>query len=151
MNITFSCPQCHQSARTDVSTGDRSFDCPHCHTSLSIPSDAWDDGTLQRCLACPSTDLYVRKDFPQWLGVTVVAIGILASCVAWGMSYVLITFAILMATALVDVVLYMIVPNALMCYRCHAQYRMVDGLEKHGAFNLETHERYRQQAARLAK
>ena len=60
------------------------------------------------------------------------------------------TFAILFATALVDVVLYLIVPDALMCYRCGAQYRMAEGMARHGAFNLETHERYRQQAARMA-
>jgi len=46
--------------------------------------------------------------------------------------------------------LYMVVPDALMCYRCEAMYRQVKDMERHGAFNLETHERYRQQAARMA-
>jgi uncharacterized C2H2 Zn-finger protein len=48
------------------------------------------------------------------------------------------------------VALYLIVPDALMCYRCGAMYRDAKGMERHGAFNLETHERYRQQAARIA-
>ncbi len=91
----------------------------------------------------------MRKDFPQRLGVAVVVLGILASSIAWGYTWVIATFAILFATALVDVVLYLIVPDALMCYRCGAQYRLADGLARHGAFNLETHERYRQQAARM--
>jgi hypothetical protein len=72
------------------------------------------------------------------------------SSIAWAYSHLLLTFGTLFATALIDVVLYLIVPNALMCYRCSAQYRGLLGLENHGAFNLETHERYRQQAARLS-
>ena len=117
---------------------------------MTIPSGAFDGEQLCRCLVCPSTNLFVRKDFPQRLGVGLVILGIVGSSVAWAYSLPIVTFAVLFATALVDVVLYMIVPDALMCYRCGAQYRMAEGMTRHGAFNLETHERYRQQAARRA-
>ena len=110
-----------------------------------MPADAFDGGQLCRCLVCPSTDLFVRKDFPQRLGVGVVALGIIASSVAWAYSLPIVTFAILFATALVDVVLYLIVPDALMCYRCGANIAWPTGMARHGAFNLETHERHRQQ------
>jgi thymidylate kinase len=93
----------------------------------------------------------VRKDFPQRVGVALVALGVVGSSIAWAYSLLVPTFAILFATALADVVLYLIVPDELMCYRCAAEYRMAEGLERHGAFNLETHERYRQQAARLGR
>jgi hypothetical protein len=115
-----------------------------------VPEDAFAADQLCRCLVCPSTDLFIRKDFPQRVGVGIVAVGIVGSSIAWGYSLPILTFAILFATALVDVVLYLIVPDALMCYRCGAQYRMAAGMDRHGAFNLETHERYRQQAARMA-
>lgn len=117
---------------------------------MAIGPEAFDAGQLTRCLVCPSTDLFVRKDFPQRLGVGIVVLGITASCITWGMSLLIPTFAILLATALVDVVLYLIVPDALMCYRCGAQYRMAPGMARHGSFNLETHERHRQHAARMA-
>ena len=117
---------------------------------MSVPPDAFEGGHLCRCLVCPSTDLFVRKDFPQRLGVGIVLLGIIGSSVAWGYSLPIMTFAVLFATALVDVVLYLLVPDALMCYRCGAQYRLSQGMDRHGAFNLETHERYRQQAARMA-
>ncbi|HEY2761947.1 MAG TPA: hypothetical protein VGI75_14420, partial [Pirellulales bacterium] len=61
------------------------------------------------------------------------------------------TFGILFATALVDVALYLIVPNALMCYRCGAMYRGAAEIDSHGSFNLETHERHRQQKIRLER
>ena len=86
----------------------------------------------------------------QRVGVAIVAIGIIASCITWAYSLLLATFAVLFATALVDVVLYWIVPDALTCYRCGAIYRTADGTGRHGPFNLETHERHRQQAARMA-
>lgn len=150
MNVTFSCPRCHAGVRTEVASRDTSLGCPACQQSISIPADAFDAEALQRCLVCPSTDLFVRKDFPQRLGVAVVVLGIVASSIAWGFMLPIATFAILFATALVDVVLYLIVPDALMCYRCGAQYRLAPGMSRHGAFSLETHERHRQQAARMA-
>ena len=151
MNLTFNCPQCEAAARIDVEPAARSIACPHCRQEVTVPAGAFDGNQLNRCLVCPSTDLFVRKDFPQRLGVAIVVVGFVASSIAWGYTLPILTFGILFATALIDVVLYAIVPDALMCYRCGAQYRMVDGLDRHGAFNLETHERHRQQAARLAE
>jgi hypothetical protein len=118
---------------------------------MAIRPGALDAERLHRCLVCPSADLFVRKDFPQRLGVAIVTIGILASCVAWAYHQLIPTFVILFLTALVDVVLYLVVPNALMCYRCGAHYRSAPGLDSHSPFNLETHERHRQQKARLAE
>jgi hypothetical protein len=57
---------------------------------------------------------------------------------------------VLFATALIDLALFAVVGNALMCYRCGAQYRGVADMESHGQFNLETHEKHRQMAARLS-
>jgi hypothetical protein len=150
MNVTFSCPLCHQTARVDVVPSDAALVCPNCRREMTIPPDAFDGEQLCRCLVCPSTDLFVRKDFPQRLGVGVVVLGIVASSIAWGYALPIVTFAILSASALIDVVLYLIVPDALMCYRCAAQYRLAAGMGRHGSFDLETHERHRQHTARMA-
>jgi DNA-directed RNA polymerase subunit RPC12/RpoP len=150
MNVTFSCSRCGQGVRLAVEPSDREISCPACQQAIVVPPDAFDGPALCRCLVCPSTDLFVRKDFPQRLGVSIVVTGIVLSSVAWGFALPILTFAILFATALVDVVLYLIVPDALMCYRCGAQYRLAKDLSRHGAFNLETHERHRQQVARMA-
>ena len=151
MNVTYACPFCQTSNRASVAPGDAALACSGCKQEINIPSDSFEAGHLRRCLVCPSTDLFVRKDFPQRVGVALVALGVVGSSIAWAYSLLVPTFAILFATALADVVLYLIVPDELMCYRCAAEYRMVDGLERHGAFNLDTHERYRQQAARLGR
>lgn len=123
--------------------------CPHCSGQVKIDDDAIVGTRVKRCLVCPSTDLYVRKDFPQVIGVSLVVLGIVGSSIAWYQMNIGWTFGILFATALMDVLLYTMVGDALMCYRCNAQYRDVDEMDSHGNFDLETHEKYRQLAARL--
>ncbi len=149
VNITYACPSCEQGVRIHFDAEAPELDCPHCQGKIAIPSEAIEGNQIKRCLVCPSTDLYVRKDFPQRLGVALVVTGILGSSIAWYYTDVLWTFGILFATALIDVALYLVVGDALMCYRCQAQYRSVEEMDTHGQFDLETHEKYRQLAARL--
>ena len=103
---------------------------------------------LRRCLVCPGTELFRRKDFPQRLGVGIVVAGLAASCVAWGMRELVATFAILFGTALLDVVLFFLMPECLTCYRCGARYAGDGVADSFGGFDLETHEKHRQLAAR---
>jgi hypothetical protein len=151
MNVTFNCPHCEQDARVDVAEGARSLACPHCQATLRFPENAWNGGQLKRCVVCPSSDLFLRKDFPQSLGVGVVAFGIVSSTIAYYFGMIYLTFGLLFACAAIDFILYYIVGQALVCYRCHTHYRMLPGLGGHVPFNLETHERYRQEAARLGE
>ncbi|MEX2142745.1 MAG: hypothetical protein WD894_26050 [Pirellulales bacterium] len=151
MNLTFACPQCEQSARVDVEPDATELACPVCNATIAIPTSAFVDGEMQRCLVCSSRDVYLRKDFPQRLGVLIVIFGFAASSVTWAYSRPIWTFAILFATALVDVVLYLVMPNALLCYHCGAQYRGLPHSDRYAGFDLETHERYRQQKIRLAQ
>ncbi|MEM8944217.1 MAG: hypothetical protein AAGD11_03465 [Planctomycetota bacterium] len=149
MNVTYACPACDEGVRSHFDADTTTLDCPHCQGKITIDAGAVEGNRVKRCLVCPSTDLFVRKDFPQRLGVGLVIVGIVGSSIAWYYSDVLWTFGILFATALVDVLLYMLVGDALMCYRCQAQYRGVEEMDSHGQFDLDTHERYRQLAARM--
>jgi ribosomal protein S27E len=149
MNVTYRCPACEQTVRTAFTAASAELACPACASKLTVPIGAVSDERIERCLVCPSTDLFARKDFPQKLGVALVIFGFVASSIAWANYQVFWTFAILFATALVDLVLYLVMGESLTCYRCHAQYRGAREIERHGGFDLETHERYRQLAARL--
>jgi DNA-directed RNA polymerase subunit RPC12/RpoP len=149
MNVTYHCPVCHKSAREPIASASAAIACPHCHKQIAIPAGAINCNRLQRCLVCPSTDLYARKDFPQRLGVALVVLGFIGSSIAWANYQVFWTFAILFATALIDLLLYIIMGESLTCYRCGAQYRGFEDIEIHGGFDLDTHERYRQMAARM--
>ncbi|MDZ4657225.1 MAG: hypothetical protein SH868_06555 [Bythopirellula sp.] len=149
MNITYACPACEAGTRSHFDATTRHLKCNACGQELAVPDAAVQSDRVQRCLVCPSTDLFVRKDFPQRVGVLIVAVGIIGSSIAWYHADLLWTFGILFATALIDVLLYTFVGDALMCYRCQAQYRGVAEMDAHGLFDLETHERHRQLTARL--
>ena len=150
MNVVFRCTQCDQTVDAALAGDTRQISCPRCQATSPIPADAIaSDGHVAHCLFCPSTELFIRKDFSQPLGVTIVVIGIIASSAFWAYHMPYWTYGVLFATALIDVVLYLLVGNVLQCYRCQAQYRDVPGLEQHGGFDLETHEKHRQQRLRL--
>ncbi len=147
-NLTASCPYCEHTFRAELEVG-ATLACPECRKVLQPACPTCEPHGPTSCLVCPSQELFVRKDFPQRLGVGIVVTGFAASSWAWYQHQIVLTFAILFATALVDVILYLVMGNVLECYRCHAQYRGLTSLEGHEGFNLEVHERYRQQAARM--
>ena len=149
VNVTYVCPVCNETVRADLRAEPCQLRCSHCGSSIEVAREVVERNRIERCLVCPSTDLFQRKDFPQRLGVTLVGIGIVGSSIAWYYGDLLWTFGILFASALADVLLYAVVGECLMCYRCHAQYRNCNEMDAHGPFDLETHEKYRQLAARL--
>jgi hypothetical protein len=149
MTISWNCPKCEQTSHTPWSPSDESLDCFRCSHRIATPKAAAADSRLDKCVVCGCNELFVRKDFPQRLGVLIVIIGFAISTVFWAYRMPIAAFAAMFAVAAIDFAMYFFVPNALMCYRCHAQYHRPQEMRNFGAFELETHERYRQQAARL--
>lgn len=148
VQLATTCPSCGGGIEVEVSPESRQIECGHCHMTLALAGQPTAAGMMDRCLVCPSRDLFVRKDFPQRLGVTIVAVGFVASSIAWYYENFVATYGILFATALLDVLVYVLRGNLLECYACHAQYRQAS-LAEHPPFNLEIHERHRQQRARM--
>ena len=169
MRITYACPACQATTSIDGVENRTALECSACGAALTMPTDAFarpgDDATLAprltRCLVCPSLELFVRKDFPQRLGLAIVVAGLAASCVAWANRELVLTFGILFGTALLDVVLFLFMPNCLTCYRCNARYSGAGvaaqlggdhpGGSQFGGFDLETHEKHRQLVARTKR
>jgi hypothetical protein len=151
MNVTFRCPACDQTSVTEFDKDTSEIDCSRCGIPISIPPGSVTEQQVTQCLICPSTELFIRKDFPQVLGVAIVVLAAVISSVFWYLHKHWWTYGTLFAAAFIDLVLYLCVGNQLQCYRCQAQYRGVPGLDNHESFDLETHEKYRQQAIRLAE
>jgi len=151
MNVTFRCPRCDRLSRVELGRDERHIACSACQATWPLPEGASQEGKLQRCWICPSTELFVRKDFSQSLGVAIVAAGAIVSSFFWALRMPLWTYGVLFATALIDVALYITVGDLLQCYRCHAQYRDLPGLDTYADFDLETHEKHRQQRIRLTE
>jgi predicted nucleic acid-binding Zn ribbon protein len=151
MNVSYRCPHCQNLANAELAEDALDFACPRCQGKLHAPASAIRDGHLLECLVCPCKELYIRKDFSQSVGIGIVVVGFVISSVFWFYRMPLWTYGTLFATALIDVVLYLTVGNVLQCYQCQAQYRGLKSLETHEGFDLETHEKHRQQQIRLAR
>jgi hypothetical protein len=105
---------------------------------------------LSECAVCGNPELYKKKDFPHWLGLTILT----AACIAFLAAQLLywpgVAWSILIASAAIDGAFYLWVGDALVCYRCGAQYRGVPAASHHLPFDLGIAERYRQERLRRA-
>jgi hypothetical protein len=149
MQVVFQCPGCHETRRAAVVSGTAALACDACRWSRNVPADDRESAAPRRCLVCGCDDLWRQKEFPQRVGLAMVALGALLSTIAWAYHMPATALGVLLGFALVDLVLFTVMKDVLVCYRCHARYRDVVFRDDHPRFNLETAERYRQEAARL--
>ena len=149
MRIEFHCPKCLKADACAVTPSTAVLACRHCGWNRPLGKGDLQNDAPTRCLACGCEDLWRQKDFPPALGVSIVAVGILLSTIATAWMLPVWAIGILMAFALVDMLLFFVMPDALVCYRCHARARQVTLTDGHPKFNLEVNERYRQEALRL--
>ena len=105
---------------------------------------------LQACPWCMTTDLYIQKDFPQGLGLFIVGVGFAISTVFWYYEMPIPAYLVLVVSMLLDLVMYHLVGDVTICYRCLCQLRGAgtnpDG--RYRPFDLASGERYRQERIR---
>jgi hypothetical protein len=151
MELTFSCPDCGTVGQvSSLETAIRAV-CCRCGAARPLHPEAIFQSRLYACPWCLTTDLYLQKDFPQGLGLFIVVVGFAISTVFWFSEMPIATFAVLVASAVVDGVLYHTVPDVTICYRCSCQVRGA-GSNPDGSFrpfDLAVGERYRQERIRL--
>jgi hypothetical protein len=90
---------------------------------------------VERCAACGGRQLYIQRDFNQKVGLGIVVAG--ALLVPFTPFY-----SSLFAAAIADAVLYALVPEITVCYRCHAHFRGFERNPEHQAFDLHLAEQY---------
>ena len=149
MLIIFDCPKCLKISRGGVTSASHDTKCSACDWTRPLQPDDLKGESPNRCLVCGCSDLWRQKNFDQRLGVIIVGLGALVSTIFLAYWMPGASIMALMAVGLLDWILYAILPDRLVCYRCHAQYRQVPNLAEIAAFDLEVNERYRQEAIRL--
>jgi uncharacterized paraquat-inducible protein A len=152
MDLTYECPQCEAVGRVDRVEAASAATCPRCQAVRALSSQALaEDGSLVACPWCATEDMYIQKDFPHVLGLAIVVTGFAMSTVFWFFYRPVLAFAVLLATAAVDLLLYYLVPDVTICYRCLGQCRgpgsNPDG--RFQPFDLSIGERYRQERLRV--
>jgi hypothetical protein len=144
VDIRFACPSCDRPARV---RGDEATDwqCQACNHCLHLAAA---DPALPRCALCGNHELYKKKDFPHWLGMAVLVGACIASVYTYFWYEKWLTWAILIGSAMVDGALYLMVGDAVVCYRCEAHHKGVAPTAAHQPFELTVGERYRQERIR---
>src|SRR5437588_13126491 len=97
---------------------------------------------LNECPNCGCRDLFIRKDFPQKIGLSLVIIAALEFLIlaarrqnfAWGI-------VVLLGAAVIDAILYAIVPRITVCYRCRSEFRDHPINPRHSGFDLAVGEK----------
>ncbi len=149
MQIAFRCPRCQNQNLADNVESAAILACAHCDWSRKTTHNGPSDETPNQCLACGCHDLWRQKDFPQRLGVLLAGMAIVLSTIAAAFYRPVLAIGVLMVFALIDLALYMVMRDVLVCYRCGARFRKTAMQDEHPTFNLETAERYRQEERRL--
>ena len=123
MELTFACPSCGVVDSVAPVESTLEATCRGCSRSHALRPGGFEDGLLKSCAWCGTSDLYLQKDFPQGLGLAIVIVGFAISTVFWYYEKPIPAYLVLLASALLDMVLYYRVPDVAICYRCLGQYR----------------------------
>jgi hypothetical protein len=131
--IAYRCPDCGEEASSGLDGRGR---CRAGHESaLSLSPSLRDERRVDACPACDGRQLYVQRDFNQRAGLAiVVAGGLLAPFTPY--------YASLWIAAAIDAVLYLLLPEITICYRCQAHFRGFLRNPAHQPFDLHIAEQY---------
>jgi len=146
VNVHFNCPNCEVPFCLEW-TGGGPWQCPRCAQRLELGA-AEKDGTLAVCAVCGNAELYKKKDFPHWLGLTILTVACIGFVLLNALYQQWWAWAVLIGSALVDGILYLRVGDAVVCYRCGALYRGAAAASGYKPFELAVGERYRQERLR---
>jgi hypothetical protein len=144
MNVCFSCPTCERPTRVsvDAPTDWQCSGCEHRQHLDAAPA------SLPCCVVCGNHELFKKKDFPHWLGMTILIVACVGSVYTYLWYEKWLTWAILIGSAIIDGGLYLMVGDAVVCYRCDAHYRKLAATDEHKPFEITVGERYRQEKIR---
>lgn len=144
MNVTFVCPSCEH---PDAVPLDQACDwqCSACDHRLHLDSP---ESTLPSCVVCGNHELYKKKNFPHWLGMSILMVALILSTVTYYSYEKWWSWSFLIGSAIVDGVMYLLVGDVVVCYRCEAHFRGFKATDAHQPFEITIGERYRQEKIR---
>ena len=130
-SIHYLCPACER--RLARSAGELPQVCEHCRAESPVTAPP-EGAVISSCAACGHDQLYFQKDFNRTTGVALVAVGAVFVPWTWGLS--------LLAVTILDYVVWRIVKNVIVCYRCQAVHRGYPENPALQPFDLVIHDRH---------
>ncbi len=125
MQIRFHCPTEHCVAIIEYEPleecGD-TMECPRCHKlhPITLTESTRRRNMIDKCAVCGSESIFVRKDFPQGLGLAIVVVFGLVAIYFFQVS-LLKAWLTLIAAGLLDLGIYLAIGKVTACYDCRAE------------------------------
>jgi hypothetical protein len=123
------------------------WQCPACDHRIQADRRVGAE-TLPVCAVCGNAELYKKKNFPHTLGLTILTIACIVSFITYLSYEQTLTWIILGGTAVFDVLLFLWVGDAVVCYQCGTVHNRFTPGPEHKPFELGISERFRQERIR---
>ncbi len=134
MEVEFLCVDCGRRTALELEQT-LNVCCVNCKKNYGGSVSFSSEQGISHCGICGCRDLYTQKDFNRKVGCTIAAIGAVLAPFTKLIS--------LFVCALIDLILYRVLPMITVCYRCKAIYRGFPRNSGHEGFNLGINDRYR--------
>lgn len=138
--VQWRCTEClavHETPRPDETAPWR---CGKCSREIPGHPEALDpEGKVVACPVCGCRDIYRQRDFNRKLGVAIIVAGAVGAAL---IPNPFLKLASLVACALVDLAIYMMIPDVVGCYHCQAICRGYAGSEAVGPYDLNISDKY---------
>jgi hypothetical protein len=131
LSVHYLCTKCE--VRLARAAGESARPCEHCGAESAVvapPAGA----IIDRCAACGHDQLYFQKDFNRATGIAIIVVG--AVFAPW--TY----FLSLVGVTILDYIVWRIVKNVIVCYRCQAVHRGYPQNPALKPFDLVIHDRH---------
>ncbi len=130
-SVHFLCSHCD--ARLAREAEEAAAACQRCgamNEVIAPPSGS----TIDRCAACSHDQLYFQKDFNRTTGIALVILGAIFVPWTYGLS--------LLGVTILDYVVWRMVKDVIVCYRCQAVHRGYPPNPALKPFDLVVHDRH---------
>lgn len=140
MTISFRCPEPECQAVNQVQASETDASCRSCGRSLpmALSKEILRNNRVDVCPRCAKTDFYVQRDFNGKIGLGIAAAFALVGLVFVALDRPVYFYACLGAAAVVDLVLYLSLPEITICYNCKTAFRGARKNPTHQPFDLHT-------------
>jgi hypothetical protein len=141
--IRLACPKCGRALLLEGGTVPDLIRCGSCEEGIATMGRACLPGEAPvACLVCGSPSLYWQKDFSQKIGCAIVAVGAVLVPWTYGLS--------LAVVALIDFIMYQMLPRVSVCYVCKARYLGIPPHPEQRPYDLVTAQTYEARAENWA-
>lgn len=129
-SVHYLCLTCE--ARLAREAGESARPCESCGAPNSVVAPS--DSIISHCAACDHDQLYFQKDFNRRTGIALVVLGSIFVPWTYGLS--------LLGVTILDYVVWRLVKDVIVCYRCQAVHRGYPPNPDLKPFDLVIHDRH---------